>query len=771
MKTLSIFLLCLACYHGRCQLTEKFSDSDLTRDPAWSGSRSLADFTVAQGQLRSNSGTPNSSFYISTVSTMALDCQWEVSVTLDFNPSGSNFADIYLCADREDLLSPALSGYFVRLGGTADELALYRRNGPNLMKLIDGADGALAFPQNTLKIRVRRTADGMFTLEHDMGLKDRFTTEGSATDMAIRSSSFFGISVQQSTASFFFKHFFDDIRVGPIVPDAPLAARTYSVLISELMADPSPPQQLPDAEYVELYNFSDTAVNLEGLTISDSETSFKFREGTIGPKSYLLLCAEKDTALFRRIPGVRGIHPWPSLNNDHDIITLQNNVSQEIHRVAYDTRWYKDAGRKNGGWSLELISTASVCSGIQNWTSSISSAGGTPGDRNSVNDDSGTARPFLISKVIAADSALTLYFTRSPDSSSAAIRSHYELNNGIGNPVRVLPVGPDFLSVRLFFSNALARGNRYTVSTAGITDCSGVPLPEAGRALTFLFPEKVKPGDLLISEILFNPREGGEEFLEFYNASGHTLDIGGLQVALLDGRDSVVKSASVTPEQFLVEPGTYYVLTPAPDAIQREYRTGPPGHFLTAPAMPALNNTEGRIAILSGNLVIDRLNYHERMHFPLLRTAKGVSLERGSFKRSADETGNFRSASSAAGFGTPALVNSQAEREDAAAPGVNLSSLTFSPDNDGFEDVLLLYYDLEVPDCVMTVSFYNRHGLSVRKLSAGTAGLSGTIVWDGLDDNRELAEPGVYLVLVEVFNPAGHYRRFRKTCVLAQKSD
>ena len=44
-------------------------------------------------------------------------------------------------------------------------------------------------------------------------------TEGIVTDATYLSSSFFGISVKQSTASFFQRHFFDDIEVKPFVPD------------------------------------------------------------------------------------------------------------------------------------------------------------------------------------------------------------------------------------------------------------------------------------------------------------------------------------------------------------------------------------------------------------------------------------------------------------------------------------------------------------------------------------------------------------------------
>ena len=65
-----IFILCVT--QLQAQVSETFSDGDFTNDPVWVGN--TADWIVnATGQLQSNNSVANSSFYLSTVNTMATE--------------------------------------------------------------------------------------------------------------------------------------------------------------------------------------------------------------------------------------------------------------------------------------------------------------------------------------------------------------------------------------------------------------------------------------------------------------------------------------------------------------------------------------------------------------------------------------------------------------------------------------------------------------------------------------------------------------------------
>ena len=56
---------------------------------------------------------------------------------------------------------------------------------------------------------------------------------------------------------------------------------------------------------------------------------------------------------------------------------------------------------------------------------------------------------------------------------------------------------------------------------------------------------------------------------------------------------------------------------------------------------------------------IDDFGYDDEMHFALLSTKEGVSLERINFDRPSIDKSNWHSASELAGFATPAYENSQ----------------------------------------------------------------------------------------------------------------
>ncbi|MES2645376.1 MAG: lamin tail domain-containing protein [Bacteroidota bacterium] len=229
------------------QLLENFSDGDFTTDPTWLGNTS--DFVVnAPGQLQSNNTLTNSSFYLSTANTLATNVQWEFFINLPFSTSGANYADIYLTASQSDLSATNNSGYFVRVGNTEDEISLYRKdaNG-NSIKIIDGVNETIATGNNAVKIKVIRDANNHWILMHDItGTGNNYKSETTTVDVTYTSTAFFGILIKQSTASFFQKHFLDDIKIIGYVPDItapsivsvfPTTEKTIAIIFNEPVSD------------------------------------------------------------------------------------------------------------------------------------------------------------------------------------------------------------------------------------------------------------------------------------------------------------------------------------------------------------------------------------------------------------------------------------------------------------------------------------------------------------------------------------------------------
>ncbi len=201
------------------QVTENFSDGDFSANPAWAGS--VADWIVNPSfQLQSNNTIANSIFYITTPSTLAIATQWEFYTNLTFNTSSTNYVDVFLTASSSDLSATANNGYFVRIGGTLDEICLYKKSGATVIKIIDGVDASTNVSNNSIKIKVTRDEASKWMLYRDLSGGNNYFNEGNVTDADFNTSAFFGILVKQSTvAGFAQRHFFDDISIQPFVPD------------------------------------------------------------------------------------------------------------------------------------------------------------------------------------------------------------------------------------------------------------------------------------------------------------------------------------------------------------------------------------------------------------------------------------------------------------------------------------------------------------------------------------------------------------------------
>jgi hypothetical protein len=866
-KILLLFLI--ICYKNSfAQINEAFSDGNFTNNPTWIGQNADLNFIVVNNQLRSNNTTANANFSLATENTKALGCTWEFNCVLQFATSGANYVDVYLISNTSDLRATNINGYFVRIGNTADEIALYRRSGTTATstKIIDGRDGLVSSTtNNNFKIKVSRTANAIFNLERDStGIGNAYRSEGTVTDNTFTSTNWFGFLVQQSTATFFQKHFFDNIIVqdlvvdvnppvlNTIIPDSnkitlnfneaiataeasnrlnylinpgniipatvnvsgstvvlnltnslntnsynininnikdlsgntinspisrnfnyrrPYRARVNDIVINEIFADPSPQVGLPEVEFIELWNRTSEDIPLNGYKYSDVSTTFTFTGDTIKANEYLIICARADTTLLKPFGRVLGVSPWPSLNNVSDRLSLFNDLNIPINAVNYSDTWYRNTIKRAGGWSLELIDPISTCRPSQLYTASINPIGGTPGAQNSIYLSNRTVNPLLANNAAIKDSVTVLVtFNRGLDSLQASIRTNYSLNNGLGNPQSVSLLAPDFSQAELKYPAPLSRNLTYTLTLSNIADCGVSTINN--QTLSFIYPGILEAKDLIVNEVLFNPKPGGVDFVEVYNRSDKILDLKDLNVSNLNiNKDSLINIRPVSAATVLAEPGSYWVLSTNPDQIKTAYQTLNPTHFVQMASMPAYNDASGVVVLLDkNNRRIDQFNYDANMHFELLRDVEGVSLERVSANVETNKPGNFKSATSTVGYATPAYENSQTLNDFVTNEEFTLSGKSFSPDNDGFEDILTINYKLPNSGFVAKISIFDDKGQLVKKLIENqNVSAEGSFTWDGLNENNNLLKTGIYIVYAEFFDLKSEIKKFKKAVALASK--
>ncbi len=550
-------------------------------------------------------------------------------------------------------------------------------------------------------------------------------------------------------------------------------AKPFDVVINELMPDPDPAINLPNEEFVELKNRTKYYINLKDWSFATLTSSKKLPNMTIAPNGYIVLAGSDTYNLFYNNNGVvvNEVAGFPSLLNYGTTISLRDTTNIVISSVSYETSWYNDASKQDGGWSLEQIDANNPCGRQNNWHASNDVEGGTPGRANSVaasNPDN--TKPLIDRVVVISADTIAVLFNEPLDSLTLINPANYSFDNGLTSPTYVKPIATEFKKVILKLSAPMQLGIMYhcTISS-GITDCVGNPL--ISGTVPFALPDSAIYNDVVINEVLFDPNTGGVDFVELYNRSTKTIDLKNLRIGSMDTLSGVLKDTEIINEEgYLLFPETYLVISENGKAVKQQYATPNPQGFLDIVDLPSMN-TDNDVVTLStaGGTVIDNLKYTSKMHFPLLVSTKGVSLERIDFNRSTDDRTNWNSAAEAVGFATPAYRNSQYLQADGGSGWV-VSNPLFSPDNDGYNDVLNISYKLDEPGKAANVFIYDSKGRLIRHLVRNEQlATDGVISWNGINDDNEKASIGIYVIYIEAFNLSGKVNKYKLSCTLAGK--
>ncbi len=527
---------------------------------------------------------------------------------------------------------------------------------------------------------------------------------------------------------------------------------TYrNVVINELMVDPNPPLGLPDAEYIELFNSTtDKYFDLAGWRITTSTTS--------------------ATLLFSFVPNSLPFGLGSTaLVNGGTTVTLEGLGGVPLDMVAYTLAWYQDASRNDGGWSLEQINPYNPCSGQGNWRASNAVQGGTPGLPNSVlNVTPDTDAPSLVQVLTLQADLVELVFNEGMDATSIANGSYM-----ISPPLsiaQVTGIAPSNQRVQLLLAEEMEPGVVYMITVTGVTDCPGNLIGSSNTG-QFALPEIAEPGDVVVNEVLSNPITTGGEYVELYNRSDKVLSLQGWQMANeTNGVVGSPRTISTTPLLFF--PDTYYLLTRNVTVTASQFPQGRSERFVTVD-LPSYTNASGSVVVLDGQgTVMDLYRYNESQQFPLLRSVKGVALERQDPERPTDDVSNWHSAAASVGYGTPGYRNSQYAPTPVPTGELTIEPAIFSPDNDGFQDVLTVAYSFQQAGFVGTMGVFDMAGREVRRLLDNQLlGTAGAVTWDGVQDSGSKGRMGPYVIQLEVYDLSGNMERYRKTVTLAHRLD
>ncbi|MCC6385444.1 MAG: lamin tail domain-containing protein [Bacteroidia bacterium] len=555
----------------------------------------------------------------------------------------------------------------------------------------------------------------------------------------------------------------------PFVYTIPIQAQRGDIVFSEIMADPDPPVQLPAFEYLELFNRSASDINLMNWTLTAGTTK-TFGNLLLPAGEYLIICtpqAEVALSVFGAVAAL--FTSSTTLTNSGTTLILKDNTGLTIDSLIYSDGWYRNSQKKDGGWSLERINPDFICPNPLNWAASVDFRGGTPGAINSINgnyDDS--EPPSLVRAYLTAPDKVVAIFSEPLNKSDLLNLSNYTIDHGQGNPLSASLISDS--EVELSLLTAVLPSVIYTLTVSqNISDCPGNLISK--NTARFAIDDVADVSDILINEVLYRPSDTGAEFIEIYNRSSKIIDLSKLRLAKVNPDNSLQTYYLISAISYLIFPEEYFVLTKDPEAVKRNYLTLHPENFLTMSSFPGLTDSGDEFTLIStSGIRIDQLRYSPKWQFALLNDDKGISLERISFNRPTQDSTNWHSASESVGFATPAYKNSQHTDLIKSDGELIVSPEIFSPDNDGFNDIVSFSYIFDSPGYVANLKIFDARGREmIHLIKNQLLGIEGTFSWDGITTDRQKAPVGIYIAWFEVFNSSGTVKKFKKQFVLASK--
>jgi hypothetical protein len=266
---------------------------------------------------------------------------------------------------------------------------------------------------------------------------------------------------------------------------------------------------------------------------------------------------------------------------------------------------------------------------------------------------------------------------------------------------------------------------------------------------------------------LFDPYEGASKFVEVYNRSEKNISLANWKLNDLTSGE-VGSMNEITTLGIMLYPGEYLVLTESKSGVSEYYHQSSSNRLFAIADLPDYTSDDMVILLMPDSSICDAVAYNSDYHYPLLDDTKGVSLERIQADRDSDDATNWHSAASTVGYATPGYRNSQSMPTAITESSFGVNPSTFSPDNDGFNDQVQFNYTLDSEGFTGNLRIYDSEGRLVRKLMQNELlGREGTISWDGINDDRQKAGLGIYVIYFEVFNTQGKKEIHKETCVLA----
>ncbi len=535
------------------------------------------------------------------------------------------------------------------------------------------------------------------------------------------------------------------------------------LVINEIMPSPRADMDLPNVEYAELFHAGEYDYRIENFRWSNSRSEVVLNEFWIKPGEYVLLVPVNQSAMMQEFGKVIAVRNWPTLLNSADQMVLKDDKGIAIDQIEYSTSSWGGTEFSGGGFSLEIVNPFYACDQSDLLRTSKDLSRGTPGKKNSVLDLSkDTTAPQFISWRFISPTQLELSF-------SETIYPDFSAGNFTFQPAVEID------SVRSVRSKIILGGKweenqEYQLSIYGLRDCFG-NIFQPSEPIQIVLPSLAKIGDLVINELLFNPRTGDPKFVELQNRTDNYLEIGNWKLANLNESEKIDQVRVFSEPGLVIPPNGYLAITTDSDRLKLGYPRSFKGFFHEVSSLPSYPISGGTVVLLNEkDQIAEEFGYDEDLHHPLLRDSKGVSLERISAESFTKISSNWHSASGQEEYATPGRKNSQLISGEFEGEMIVIDPEVFDPEGSNGNTFTTIQYQLDQAGWIGSFRIYNLAGQLMHVLAQNEVlGLEGFFTWTGTDSLGGKVRPGYYVMVVELFDLSGQVKQIRKTIVVATR--
>ena len=243
------------------------------------------------------------------------------------------------------------------------------------------------------------------------------------------------------------------------------------------------------------------------------------------------------------------------------------------------------------------------------------------------------------------------------------------------------------------------------------------------------------------------------------------------KLANLDAQGKVNQVRAISDRSLVIPPKAQLAISTDTVQLKFDYPLSSMGLFHQINTLPSYPIAGGTVVLLApSDELAESFRYSERLHHPLLRDTKGVSLERISLQTPASVMANWHSASGTMGYATPGIKNSQLIEEEFLGNIIQIDPEVFDPEGSNGNTFTSIRYELNEPGWVGTFRIYDMAGRIVAILAQNEIlGTSGLYSWTGTNSNGGRVRTGYYILVADLFDLNGNVRQIKKTIIIAER--